>query len=217
MTAYSAHARRIGLLSAAGSAAILAAYAVTLVAGFRAIPAPGEAIPDPYFTALEVLILCLAPLMVLLMAALHARAAPELRVYGICAVAFMSMSAALTSIVHFSILTLSRSAPFAGLDGVFGFQWPSVVYSLDILAWDVFFAFAVICGGASLTGPGPPAAARWLLYLAGALSLAGLSGVVTGNMNLRNIGILGYVGVFLVATVILALIFARDGRRAAAP
>ena len=40
-------------------------------------------------------------------------------------------------------------------------------------------------------------------------ALAGLSGVVVGNMQLRNIRIVGYVGVFLVVAVLLAVLFSR--------
>ena len=43
----------------------------------------------------------------------------------------------------------------------------------------------------------------------GALALAGLSGVVAGDMRLRMIGVVGYVGVFPVAAVLMALLFHR--------
>jgi predicted lysophospholipase L1 biosynthesis ABC-type transport system permease subunit len=46
------------------------------------------------------------------------------------------------------------------------------------------------------------------LTIAGAvLALAGLSGVVAGDMQLRNIGIGGYVGMFLVVASLLAVLF----------
>jgi hypothetical protein len=41
------------------------------------------------------------------------------------------------------------------------------------------------------------------------LAFAGLSGVVVGDMQLRNIGIVGYVGVFLVVAALLAVLFFR--------
>jgi hypothetical protein len=41
------------------------------------------------------------------------------------------------------------------------------------------------------------------------LALGGLTGVITGDMQLRNIGIAGYVGVFPVAAALLALLFHR--------
>lgn len=201
----------LGLVSASLTAVLLVAYAVTLLLGFGAIDPPGTPIPDPYFTLLELLILVLAPVLVLLAAAIAGRTPYARRAFGAAALVFMGVSAALTSVVHFAILTLSRSPGFAGLDQVFGFSWPSVVYAVDILAWDMFFALAVLCAAPTFTGGGMAAVVRWLLAGAGLLSLAGLAGAVTGDMALRNIGIAGYVGVFLFATVAMAAVFRREG------
>ena len=45
------------------------------------------------------------------------------------------------------------------------------------------------------------------MIASGVLSLAGLSGVVAGDIQLRNIGIVGYVGDFLVVSALLAILF----------
>jgi hypothetical protein len=50
---------------------------------------------------------------------------------------------------------------------------------------------------------------RWLMLAAGILALGGLSGVAFGDMQLRNIGIVGYVPVFLVAAALLGVLFYR--------
>jgi hypothetical protein len=50
---------------------------------------------------------------------------------------------------------------------------------------------------------------RVLITISGVLSLAGLSGVAVGDMQLRNIGIVGYVRVALVVVVLLAVLFYR--------
>jgi acyl dehydratase len=50
---------------------------------------------------------------------------------------------------------------------------------------------------------------RVLMIASGVLALAGLSGVVVGDMQLRNIGTVGYVGVFLVVAALLAVLFYR--------
>ena len=52
-------------------------------------------------------------------------------------------------------------------------------------------------------------AIRFTMIASGVLALAGLIGVITGNMQLRNIGIIGYVPVFLCVAVLIALLFAR--------
>jgi hypothetical protein len=56
---------------------------------------------------------------------------------------------------------------------------------------------------------------RVLLIASGVLALGGLSGVIVGDMQLRNIGIVGYVGVFPVAAVLLAILFYRATPEAA--
>jgi hypothetical protein len=125
---------------------------------------------------------------------------------------FMGLLAGVTSVVHFCVLTLSRQPEFVGRPWeslVFPFEWPSVVYAVDILAWDVFFPFSVLFAAPVFRGSRLAAWIRVLMIASGVLSLAGLSGVVAGDMQLRNIGIVGYVGVFLVVAALLAILFYR--------
>jgi hypothetical protein len=59
----------------------------------------------------------------------------------------MIILADITCSVHFVILTVSRQIVAAGFPWAtqfFSFEWPSVVYALDILAWDVFFALSML-------------------------------------------------------------------------
>lgn len=109
--------------------------------------------------------------------------------------------------VHFSVLTLSRSEPFASASWaplVFGFRWPSVVYALDILAWDVFFAGGCAFTAMALRGVAGAALVRWLMFVAAALSFLGVLGVFLANMAVRNVGIVGYVIVYPVAAALLS-------------
>jgi hypothetical protein len=59
-------------------------------------------------------------------------------------------------------------------------------------------------------GPGIHRAIRIGLVLAGVLCLAGLLGVVTANMQIRNIGIIGYAIVFPAITPLMARAFGRE-------
>src|SRR5829696_2884720 len=124
---------------------------------------------------------------------------------------FMGLLAGVTSVVHFCVLILSRQPEFVGRPWeslVFPFAWPSVVYSVDILAWDVF-SLSMLFAALVFRGSHLAAWIRVLMIASGVLSLAGLSGVVAGDMQLRNIGIVGYVGVFLVVAALLAILFYR--------
>jgi hypothetical protein len=209
---FTSTARRLGLIAAVTTAVLIVAYAVTLAIGFASLSSPDAQIGDPMFTILEVLILALMPAMVALMAAVHAWAPARLKTLSLLSLVFTALLAVTTCGLHFTVLTLSRQEAFAGqswLPLVLSFQWPSVAYALDILAWDVFFALAVLFAAPLFGGS---RLARWVggvLAASGVLALAGLAGVVTGDMQLRNVGIVGYVGVFLAAAVLLGVLFHR--------
>jgi hypothetical protein len=209
---FTATARSLGIFSAAATLILLVAYALTLALGLASLESPQQPIDDPMFTILEVLIISIMPAMVALMVAVHAWAPMHAKTLSLTSVVFMGMLAGLTCSVHFVILTLSRQPEFTAqpwLPLVLSFTWPSVVYALDILGWDVFFPLSMLF--AALVFQGSPLAAwiRVLMIASGVLSLAGLSGVVAGDMQLRNIGIVGYVGVFLVVAALLAVLFYR--------
>ncbi|CAN5604180.1 hypothetical protein BH10PSE14_BH10PSE14_07690 [soil metagenome] len=87
---------------------------------------------------------------------------------------------------------------------------PALVYALDILAWDIFFALAMLFAAPAFTGTGLRGAIRVAMRISAVLALAGLSGVVAGDMALRNIGIAGYLGVFLVVDALLLVLFLRS-------
>jgi len=215
---FTANARRLGIASALLTVLLMAMYMVTLAAGLFSLASPDQPIGDPYFTVLEVLILLMMPLMIGLMAAVHARAPDETQIFSLIALIFMVLVAGLTCSVHFVILTVSRQAAFVGLSWTplfFSFRWPSVVYALDILAWDVFFAFSVLFAAPIFRGDRLATGIRMLLVASGLLSFAGLLGVITGDMGLRNIGIIGYTVVFPVAALLLAILFRRERPREA--
>ena len=209
---FTATARSLGIFSAAATVILLVAYAVTLTVGLASLESPQQPIGDPMFTILEVLILVMMPAMVALIVAVHAWAPMQAKTLTLTSLVFMGLLAGVTSVVHFCVLTLSRQPEFAGRPWeslVFPFAWPSVVYALDIiLAWDVFFPLSVLFAAPVFRGS---RLAAWIrvLIASGVLSLAGLSGVVACDMQLRNIGIVGYVGVFLVVAALLAILFYR--------
>jgi len=209
---FTASARRLGIASAVGTALLTATYTAALAAGLSSLRSPLQPIGDPWFSMLEVLILLLMPVVVALMVAVHAWAPAEAKVFSLVALVFAALLAGLTCSVHFTILTVGRHAAFAGLAWaplLLSFTWPSVAYALDILAWDVFFALAALFAAPVFGGSRLARWIRTLLVVSGALALAGLSGVLVGDMRLRNIGIVGYAGVFPVAAGLIALLFHR--------
>jgi hypothetical protein len=187
-------------------------YAVILVLGLFSLKSPQDPIGDPFFTLLEMLILLIALVNVIAMVAVHAYASPEVKVYSATALALMLLHAGLTSSVHFVILTVRRPLEATGLSWVsplLSFTWPSVAYTLDILAWDWFFGLAMLFSAPVFKGGRLETAVRILMLASGFLSLAGLIGVPLADMQVRLIGVVGYVGVAPFAFLLLGVIFGR--------
>ena len=171
-----------------------------------------QTVGDPFFSILEILIILTMPLMVALMACVHVWASPESKAYSLTALVFMGLTAGLTSSVHFVILTLGHQPAFSALSWLplfLSFKWPSVVYALDILAWDVFFAVSVLFAAQAFRGSKLATSIRMLMIVSGVLAIAGLSGVVAGDMRLRFVGVIGYAGVFPIAALLVAIHFRR--------
>jgi len=208
------------MVSASGTALVIAAYAVVLVVGLSSLASPQQPIGDPMFSILEILIELLMPLILALMVSVHAWAPAQAKVLSFMAVVFATLLAGITCSVHFTILAVAGQPAFKGtveMPLLLSFRWPSVPYALDILAWDVFFALSVLFAAPAFGGSRLPAAIRVLLIASGVLSLAGLSGVIAGDMRLRNIGVVGYAGVFPIVAVLLALLFHRAIPHVASP
>lgn len=202
--------RTLGRVAAWGVFSLEVLYAVTLVLGLLSLKSPQDPIGDPYFSILELLIILIAPLLVVSMIAVYAYAPAEGKAYSLTALVFMILLAGITSSVHFVILTVSRQIEAAGLTRLplfFSFKWPSVAYTLDILAWDFFFALSMLFAAPVFKVGRLETAVRILMIASGLLSLAGLIGVPLANMEVRNIGIVGYVGTASVAFLLLGIVF----------
>lgn len=206
------------MVSALGTALLTVVYGVVLVVGVLSLESPQQPIGDPWFTMLEILILLLMPLIVAVMVSVHAWAGARDKVFSVLAIVFAGLLAGLTCGVHFVILTVGRRPAFRGttwMPLLLSFRWPSVAYALDILAWDGFFALSVLFAAPVFSGSRLNASIRGLLIASGVLSLGGLSGVIVGDMRLRNIGVIGYVGVFPIVALLLTILFHRTPTREA--
>jgi hypothetical protein len=189
--------RQIGRVAALALFFIGVTYAITLVAGFVSLKSPQVPILDTYFSLMEVLIFISAPLLVALMVAVHAYAARDDKVYSLTALAFMILSAGLTASIHFVVLVASRQVEFRSLSWLplfLAFKWPSLVYILDILAWDVFYGLSMLFAASVFKGGRLQTAVRITMAVSGVFSIAGLIFLPFGDIQLRMIGIVGYAG-----------------------
>ena len=202
--------RTIGRAAAWAVFVLGVVYAVTTFLGFLSLKSPQEPIGDPYFSIMELLIVLMAPLMVLVMVAVHAYAPQEAKAYSFIALIFMILLAGITSSVHFVILTVSHQIEATGqalVPLLLSFKWPSVVYALDILAWDWFFPLSFLFAAPVFKAGRLEATIRYLMIISGILSLAGLIGVPLGDMQVRNVGIIGYAVVAPVVFLLLGIVF----------
>jgi hypothetical protein len=213
--------RTLGRIAAWSVFVLCVIYAVTTVLGLLSLKAPQDPIGDPYFTIMELLIILLAPLLVITMIAVHAYAPREVKAYSFVALVFMIVMAGITSSLHFVVLTVSRSIEASGLTSAslfFSFKWPSVVYTLDILAWDWFFALSMLFAAPVFKNVGLETAVRYIMIASGILSLVGLLGVPLAIMKVeywfyvRNIGVAGYALVSPVAFLLLGIILGRTNQ-----
>lgn len=202
--------RLAGRWSARFVAGISVAYAAIMVAGFASLGNLSDPLSDPYLAVAEVLILAMAPVMVVLMAAGHACAPPHLRMFSLIAFGWMLVAACLTMTVHVVQLTMVRHIEPESVPGfarLFDFTWPSMLYAVDVVAWDLMLGLALIFAAAVFIGPHYRAARGWLL-VSGVLCLVGLVGPAIDVMAWRGGGILGYVVAFPIACVALSRAFA---------
>ena len=187
-------------------------YAVVTALGFLSLQSPQDPIGDPFFTLMEILLILTVPLMLVSMVAVHAYATPADKVYSLTALIFMLLLTGITSSVHFVILTVGRQLAASGLPLVpllLSWQWPSVAYTLDILAWDWFFALAMLFAAPVFKVGRLEKTVRLLMLVSGGVSLAGLIGVPLANMQVRDIGIIGYGVVAPLVFLLLGIVFGR--------
>jgi len=168
-------------------------YAIVTLLGFLALPSPLEPIPNPYFTIMEILIVVIAPLMLVGMLGLHKKAGRPHRTSSLAATICMFVAAVLTTAVHLTILIRGTAgSPVSSAMRFFSFRSPSILYLLDIIAWDGFFALSLLIAAFIIKPSKSVQITRVLMFLAGGLSFAGLLGLPLGNLFLRNMGIIGY-------------------------
>jgi hypothetical protein len=198
-------ASRLGSWSALALFLIGLAYIAVLAVGF-ARHGLAEPIVDPVLAIMEVLTLISAPLLIVMMAAVHGYAPAERRTYSLLALAFMTLAAGMTSAVHFVELTAVRQL------GSGGIVWPSASYAVELLAWNLFLGLSLLFAAPTFPGSGLEARIRRGLVIGGALCVAGVVGPAVGDMRLQLVGVLGYAGVLPVVSFMLARLFHRAPR-----
>ncbi|HOO57247.1 MAG TPA: hypothetical protein PLN69_10515 [bacterium] len=204
---------KAGLISSWTTCLLLIIYIPVTIIGILSIETPADPIHDPYFSIMELLIILIAPLLTVNTVVIYLNSKNSDKVYGMISMILMSILTVITSSVHFVVLTASRTIEQLGLENAslfFSFEWPSVAYALDILAWDWFFALSMIMGAFTFNATKQERLLRAIMIISGVISLSGLAGVPLSNMNIRNIGIIGYTIIAAIAFFIMGTVYKKQ-------
>jgi len=162
---------------------------------------------------MEVLILVMAPVLVLLAVVIHACAPDGTKTYAMTALGWMLLLAGFTMTVHLVQLTVVRRIDPSAIQGfqyLFNWHWPSVLYGVHVVAWDIFFGLALLFAAPVFHVSGN-AAVRNGLLIAGAMCLVGVIGPAVNHIALRQIGIIGYAIVWPIVCIPLSKAFRHAG------
>ncbi len=158
---------------------------------------------DPYLAILEALIILMAPFMVLMMAAVHAYAVPEVKTYSLSALGFMILLAGMTSSILFIRLTVLRRIDSSSL------LHPDFFLYADLLAWDLFFGLSMLFPAPVFKAGRLEKAIRIAMIVSGSLCIIGILGPALGDLRFQAFGIIGYTWAFFVVCLLLLRLFNR--------
>lgn len=215
--AWSRTAQRIGISSAFGLLVVGVLYVSVIVAWMLVVGTPADPVGDPYLATMEGLTIVSAVLLVGFCAAIACLCEPERKILGVLTLVTGALAAALTISVHFVQLTAVRQMWREGMVDDYRLVWPSRVFAVEYVAWDLLVGCTMILAAASL-GPRPERRrARFVLGFGGACCLAGLLGPASGQMRLQTLGIVGYALLLPAAAYLTAGVFWREPPVSGAP
>ena len=162
-------------------------------------------IRDPVRILMEIVTMVSAVFLLFFALSIKNWLAPDHSLLAETGVVFMTLLVSLTSIVHFVSITISSQIIAVNplLSPMLSLNWPSLLLSIDILAWDVFFGLAFIFLGLSLRQIKGLTLVSILMIFSGSLSLLGLIALPLNNMDIRLIGVFGYTVMPVISCVFL--------------
>lgn len=165
---------------------------------------------DPYLTIAEALTIIGAIILIVLMATIHVCAPQNFKVFSLTAFGWILLLAGFTSAVHFVNLTvLKQLDPDQWIEfaRVAGWEWPSILYSIELAAWHLFFGMSMIFAALVFRGDGREKIVRIGLLVTGTLCIVGLTGPLIGNLLWRMMGAFAYGFIFPFVCIYIALVF----------
>jgi hypothetical protein len=180
-----------------------ALYVAVIAAWLLVERTPAEPIGDPYLLAMELLTLASALGIGGLAVALAAAAGEGRRVAGLGGLVAGGSAAVLTAAVHFVQLTAVRQLWRSGELADYRLVWPSTLFAVEYLAWDLLVGLAMILFARAVDGLPGSRPGRRVLTVGGMLCLVGVAGPLTGSMALQNVAVAGYAVALPLGTALL--------------
>ncbi len=206
---WSRTAQQVGVVSSFALLVTGLLYLIVIAAWLVAVGKPMEPIGDPYLAVMEVLTMASALALVGFSVAISALSTPERRIFGLGTVVAGTIAAGLTLSVHFVQLTAIRQLWRSGTLADYRLVWPSPIFAVEYLAWDLLVGITMLLAAASLGEGHGKGGARTLLTVGGGFYIIGLVGPASGVMALQNIAVLGYAVLLPLAAWFTAGVFRR--------
>jgi len=111
-------------------------------------------LPDPYLAVAEVLILLLARPWSCSWPRFTPALPPICGWFGLIAFGWMLVAVGLTMTVHVVELVVARRVEPGAVSGfarLFDFEWPSMLYAVDVVAWDLLLGLSLLFAAAVFT------------------------------------------------------------------
>jgi hypothetical protein len=193
-----------------GTALLCVLLVLIYIGAVIATAASGAGFPpkDLYATIIAVVTIISAPLIVFLWVIIHELTPASSRVWTRTSLSLIIIFATLTSINRYVQITVVRPSLAAGQTE--GLKWflpygnPSVMASLEQLAWGFFFGLALIALAPAF---GRHKLILWTLLVSGTFSLCAIIGQLFNISALIFIGVMAWGPGFLVLLILLTLWF----------
>lgn len=186
------------------------AYTLLFISGLYVVSTSGWIISGNrnIITVMEILTVWAALVIIQFMAELYKGSSESRKSQGMLALIFSVCMAVVTIMNHFIYITVlnqiynNKAMPaWLLLDG-----WPSITKGLECVAWGFFLGLSMLFASRVLEDWGNKPI-TWTMRISGILTLAGLTGPITGNMNFYMLSTIGYSVGFLIISIEMIVYF----------
>jgi hypothetical protein len=217
MDHWTASSRRLATLSAAVVAVVGVAYLAVIGSWLVRVGSPQEPIGDPFLLWMEVLTILSAVAIAALATGMWARARSSLPLTALWLLVSGLTGSVMTIGVHWIELSAVRPLWRAGRIEDYRLIWPSVLFAVEYLAWDVAIGLFMLCTARVLRVVLGERIASVIWGFGGVLCLVGTTGPASGAMVWQNVAVVGYAILLPAGAALLSAGVRRRAREPGSP